>query len=419
MAAIVYRAFRSARGHQCRLQRLAACSSSRSTRGFADLKDSSQVWDKEAQQFHGGQDWAHLKNFVEDFSVTTNVLGTPEKALEKAREAVSTIHHYPPADFEPAVSDLAAWLWREPLNNQKPSAEVIADGRQRLTLGNGASELIDLVIRDHDPATAGVQEKLWKPGAPGGTQYKEYERSAQAAGYQVTSHDDTRATVTCFVNPNNPTGTYHSVEKLKSMIEKQCVPGSHVIVDESMQPWIGPHWRSDSLLYQPEWISHMLETRKTHVYIMHSWTKIWSCTGVRLGSVVAPSSEALKRLKHCQVPWSVNSMALAFLSEVVKDEEYMQRTWEMTPVWREATVKAIAERFPSWTVHGEPYLSWIWVDAGDEKVVQKAVELAKRAGTPVRSGAPGYELPTMVRVAVRAPKEFQILLDAWEPLRQG
>lgn len=41
------------------------------------------------QTFHGGQDWAHLSNFVEDFSVTTNGLGTPEGAMEAAYKAVS------------------------------------------------------------------------------------------------------------------------------------------------------------------------------------------------------------------------------------------------------------------------------------------------------------------------------------------
>jgi len=40
------------------------------------------------QTFHGGQDWAHLSNFVEDFSVTTNGLGTPEGAVQAAYKAV-------------------------------------------------------------------------------------------------------------------------------------------------------------------------------------------------------------------------------------------------------------------------------------------------------------------------------------------
>lgn len=41
------------------------------------------------QTYHGGQDWRGLDNFMEDFSVTTNGLGTPVGALEAARKAVS------------------------------------------------------------------------------------------------------------------------------------------------------------------------------------------------------------------------------------------------------------------------------------------------------------------------------------------
>lgn len=44
-------------------------------------------------------------------SVTTNGLGTPAGALAAARKAVDDISHYPPADFEPAISDLAEFLW--------------------------------------------------------------------------------------------------------------------------------------------------------------------------------------------------------------------------------------------------------------------------------------------------------------------
>ena len=51
-----------------------------------------------------------------------------------------------------------------------------------------------------------------------------------------------------------------------------------------------------------------------------------------------------------QVPWSVNVVALAFISEVVQDEAYMNETWEMTPVWRAQTVRELAKYFPHWQV---------------------------------------------------------------------
>ncbi|KAM3568085.1 hypothetical protein VYU27_009789 [Nannochloropsis oceanica] len=69
-------------------------------------------------------------------------------------------------------------------------------------------------------------------------------------------------------------------------------------------------------------------------------------------------------------------------------------------------------------VHGEIYLSWVWVDTGDAAVTTEAVKLASAVGTPVRSAGPGYNMPTFFRIAVRDAKLTNILLEAWSPLRK-
>jgi hypothetical protein len=71
--------------------------------------------------------------------------------------------------------------------------------------------------------------------------------------------------------------------------------------DESMQPWLGPNWREDSLIGEREWAKQLSEEDGIHVWIMTSWTKIWSCTGVRLGSVVAPTAALQAAVKAKQV----------------------------------------------------------------------------------------------------------------------
>lgn len=184
-----------------------------------------------------------------------------------------------------------------------------------------------------------------------------------------------------------------------------------------MQPWVGPHWREDSLIHQREWVAELSASRGIDVWVMTSWTKIWSCTGLRIGSVVAPTAAHAAKIKQKQVPWSVNSMALAFVSAVVKDEEYLRKTWEVTPKWRASLVEQLAQRFPSWEVHGEPFLSWIWVDTKSAAVCEAAVAAAKAHGVPVRSGKPGYELPTFVRIAVRSPEQTAVLLHAWKDIQ--
>jgi histidinol-phosphate/aromatic aminotransferase/cobyric acid decarboxylase-like protein len=187
------------------------------------------TWDIKTQQYHGGQEWLALDNFVEDFSVTTNGLGTPVEALRAAKKAVSrtccfiqkinVCHHYPPANQEPAKAELARFL---------AGSQSFQSIHSRLLLGNGASELIDLTTRM-------APEGPWKPG-PSSIQYKEYERSARSLGRIILSHSDPEpASLMCIVNPNNPTGDYMPLEELKQCIESTAAVGSTVMVDESMQ----------------------------------------------------------------------------------------------------------------------------------------------------------------------------------------
>jgi len=251
----------------------------------------------------------------------------------------------------------------------------------------------------------------------GTTQYKEYERSARNSGRSVVTSrsNGERAALVCIVNPNNPTGDYLGVQKLKEWIEGATCDGGTVLVDESMQLWLGENWRDDSLVSQSEWVRKLRQERKISIWVVHSWTKIWSCTGLRLGSIIAPSEEDIRRIKSIQVPWSVNMMALSFLEEVVKDDEFLKETWNKTPVWRKYTEDKIREFRPDWKVYGEKYLSWLWIDTGSEEAAETSVRLAKEKGVPIRWGKHGYDRPTFIRVAVRAPNLTDILLSSWKP----
>jgi len=386
-------------------------------------------WDLDTQQPHGGQEWAGMGDkFVEDFSVTTNFMGPPWRAVAAATASLQHIDHYPAANCEPAVTDLAVWM--------TPQGESVEDTRARLLLGNGASELIDLVTRIAAPEGGFVQGSST-------VQYKEYERAAAAAQPMKSADgepmkvskpdllseeiekaalasgiDTDKFAIMAVVNPCNPTGEYLPVEELKQFIEAKAVKdgrqGCCVLVDESMQLWHGEGWREDSLVSQREWVKKMDAEFGVQVFIIHSWTKIWSCPGVRLGSVLTPTVEHAAKLKAHQVPWSLNVAALAFLSAAVADEEFLRRTWDLTPRWRARTVDELKKipAFSKWQFLGAPWTSWLWVDTKDAAQVEQVVKVAKAAGCPVRNGAMGYSMPTFVRFAVRAPNKQDILVGA-------
>jgi len=354
-------------------------------------------WDLDPQQPHGGREWSPLEALVEDFSVTTNLLGPPWRATAAAGAALQQVDHYPAANCEPAVTDLAGFIDPDDPGNIHAC----------LALGNGASELIDLVTR------VGTH-----PGnffIPDSAQMEEYERAALASGRaRIDDPNRSSFTMLAVVNPCNPSGDYKPVGELKAYIEGIVLPGTTVFVDESMQVFIGPGWRDDSLVRQRQWARKLVEEKDIHVYVVHSWTKVWSCPGIRLGSILAPVAQDIVQIKHHQVPWSVNICALAFLSAAVKDREYLQHTWEMTPRWRQHMVDRIVALHPDWKVHGMPFLSWIWVDTGSDEAALAAVARAREAGCPIRDGKTGYEMPTFVRIAVRDPLKSEVLLKALE-----
>jgi histidinol-phosphate/aromatic aminotransferase/cobyric acid decarboxylase-like protein len=374
--------------------------------------------------------------------VTTNFLGPPAVAVEAAKASLQHLEHYPAANFEPAITDLAQWIAGS--GCEKHAAEV----KSRLILGNGASELIDLVTRLAAPA-GGFQQ------GSSTVQYKEYERAALAAqpmkksgsmkgssssfslapvmssssfGFlarsgssdSLSTHedDDGKFAILAVVNPCNPTGEYLSVDELKVFIaneaESRGKPGCCVLVDESMQLWHGEGWRKDSLVSQQDWIRSMYEENGVSVYVIHSWTKIWSCPGIRLGSVLAPTPALASIMKAHQVPWSVNICGLAFLSSAIAAEEYLLQTWELTPKYRQRTIDELKKipAFANWEYFGAPWTSWIWVDSKDTKQAEAVVKSAKAAGCPVRNGAMGYGMPTFLRFAVRAPEHQEALLAA-------
>merc|ERR1719379_2139705 len=108
---------------------------------------------------------------------------------------------------------------------------------------------------------------------------KEMDQALSASGI-----DADKFAILAVINPCNPTGEYLPVEELKTFIEEKSIKdgrqGCCVLVDESMQLWRGENWREDSLVSQREWVRKMDAEHGVQVFIIHSWTKIWSCPGV-------------------------------------------------------------------------------------------------------------------------------------------
>jgi hypothetical protein len=156
-----------------------------------------------------------------------------------------------------------------------------------------------------------------------------------------------------------------------------------------------------------------------NVFLVYSWTKIFSCTGLRIGSVVCPSSSIRKRLEGYQVPWSVTTFAQTYLKGALRDTDYLKKTWELTPKWRKEAVEQLQRLNPDWKFIGEPWLSWIWIDTGDEALAEHLYHTCLEVGCPIRHAKQGYGIPTVIRIAVRRPSDFSVLYQAFVRLKNS
>lgn len=346
------------------------------------MPSAHAVWDTETQEVHGGQTWQSLGDrLVSDFSVTTNALGAPVSALAAASAAMGHVHHYPAADAGDATAAVAALTsWPAP----------------QLLLGNGASEFIDLVMRAGPPGA-------FRPG-PYPAAYMEYDRAAKASGREVVSGSagGDGVGVTVVIHPNSPTGDCMSLGELEKVL---CGTDGIVVVDESFILFHGPDWRDVSAL-------GLVEKYPEKLLVLASWTKLWACPGLRLGSISA-SPAWTKRLKVLQTPWSCSTPAQAFFVAASADIGYLEKSWDVLPKWKDAMhdrVRAIGwkvnEKSPLW-------VPWVFFDCGDDETATRAADVAHEAGCPVRLCA-SFGTPSCIRLGVREPAAQMALFDAWD-----
>ncbi|KAL0228273.1 hypothetical protein RCL1_004416 [Eukaryota sp. TZLM3-RCL] len=328
---------------------------------------------------HGGQTWFLLGDkYVCDFSVTTSVLGPPASAVKAARRALTLIDHYPPQDAFDARVALSKFI-------DFPAKQTL--------LGNGASEFIDIVMRGNPGAT-------WRPG-PWPCQFMEYERSATCNGLIKVPWETKDVDYTILVNPNSPTGDYLSLKKMDSMIaESQCV----WIIDESFIMCKGADWRKYSCL-------NLVEKYPDRVIIIMSWTKVYACPGLRIGSV-SSTMNVINNIQAIQTPWSVNLPAQKFIVAAVQDKRYMKKTWSLVPRYRrrmERLLKRLGLRPNS---DSPSFVPWIYVDTGSAEIAKRMHDVALAAGVPVRH-CESFGQPTFLRLGVRTPLHQNILIRSW------
>jgi threonine-phosphate decarboxylase len=259
---------------------------------------------------HGGDVWSaselygKAKEAFIDYSSNMNPWGPPTIVKELLENSWKTITSYP----DPAVRELRHKL-----------AESYSIPADSILVGNGAAELIDLVIRLLEPNTTG----LVRPS------FSEYEEAVAKINGQVLDipvHNTdgfelqfeaieralAQADILFLGHPNNPTGRLVP----SRILERIMSSGKPLILDEAFIDFV-PEEERVSLIRQA--------AESKNIYVIRSMTKFYAIPGIRLGFMVA-HPEIISRLHKLQTQWSVNSIAQQIGAAVLDDRSYAAKT---------------------------------------------------------------------------------------------
>lgn len=268
---------------------------------------------------HGGDLWTAQELYgidadrFLDFSANMNPFGPPRCVAEVLRNYADRIGHYP----DPAVRGL-----RRKLASYHDVDEC------NVLVGNGAAELIDLVVRSLKPAftvlTAPCFNEYGDAARKSGSQirilalepdnrFKLMPSTVLTLLKQLREEGATGEETLWFLgSPNNPTGQLIDPDLIRLLLRE----GQTVAVDEAFMDFV-PDAERWSLLHEA--------ANSSRLIVIRSMTKFYAIPGIRLGYLAAGAS-LVQSMGQLQIPWSVNSLAQLIGEAVLDETDYHDKT---------------------------------------------------------------------------------------------
>jgi cobyric acid synthase CobQ/L-threonine-O-3-phosphate decarboxylase len=329
-----------------------------------------------------------------DFSVNVNPLGAPAWVKGLTVFSEETIERYPPSQ----AAGLSAAL-----------AQAHGVAPDQVLAGNGSTEILSWIVQALRPAHpawvvpcyAGYAEACVAAGTAGSPLH------ATADDFAIPWHSvrTCGADLLFLASPNNPTGALLPVEQLLDLAGDE--PGRILVVDESFVDFLPD--ASRQTLIRPELPPNLV--------VVKSLTKFFAIPGLRLGMACA-APPTIRRLEAVRLPWTVNGPAQIVGAHLYADTDYVARSRQTLPAWREAFAARLAA-LPGVTVYPShaPFLLCRLTPPWTASRLQAA--LLSR-GILIRSCRNFEGLgEAYCRLAVRPPAEQAELLETLKPLLLG
>ncbi len=193
----------------------------------------------------------------------------------------------------------------------------------QIALYNGASSAIFALLANLPNQTVTLYAPL----------YGEYEKAAEGKmivkinRFEELYKKPPKKSIVVFVNPSTPDGKYYDLQKLfRIWKERKCT----VILDESFLEFEKlKSYRSEIKNYDK-------------LYIIQSFSKFYTCAGVRVGAVFS----AKENIKKLTLPmWALSSFDAKFLTKRLKDKAFRKKSRKKHKKCKKELQKILTKHF--------------------------------------------------------------------------
>ena len=247
------------------------------------------------------------------FGANVNPLGLSEHVKEQLAGRLDILSSYPDRDYTDLKKAIAAYT------NTSP---------EHIVVGNGSTELISLLISQRAPKRALLL----------GPTYSEYARELNLVGgtleyYNLKEEQDFRLDISdltdtlksdinllIICNPNNPTSSAISTADMKKLLTVCRSLGIFVMIDETYIEFAPEGTSLSAVSLVPEFDNFM---------VIRGVSKFFAAPGLRFGYGLTSNQAFLQTLLTHQNPWSLNSVGAYAGERMLKDTDYIKKTWTL------------------------------------------------------------------------------------------
>ena len=324
-----------------------------------------------------------------------NPLGISDKVKKVLIDAISQTHRYPDASCFELVQKISE-TWKVP--------------RERIAVGNGSDELIDLLVRIYCEPRESIltsEAAFVAYSVRAGSSRVHVQRTPLTADFRFDlkamadhlrqNRESQKIRLVFIANPNNPTGSYNTKAEVETFLKEFGNSDDVLIVfDEAYTEFVRAKDYQSAQTY--------MSTYK-NIVVLKTLSKIYGLAGLRVGVMLAPP-ETIDLVNRVRTPFNVNEFAQAAAIAALDDYDFIKRTCE-------ATWQGLDYFYQELKKMGLPYIesqgNFVMFDTLRD--VGEVNESLLRRGVILRP-IQNYGFQTQLRLSVGLPHENQRAIQA-------